>query len=57
MKTLVEATDTSATYEFAHGSASRVVTYEKLEGEEGTADFAAMAESDHAKWLVWLGVS
>lgn len=57
MKTLISSTDTSATYEFAHDSSSRTVTYERAEGATENPDFEAMAETEHALWLVWLGVN
>jgi hypothetical protein len=60
MKTLIEATDTSATYEFAANGARKVVTYEQLEAEneEGSAvtpNFEALSEVEYQAWLAWLG--
>jgi hypothetical protein len=55
MKTLLESTDTSATYEFAANGARKVVTYERPENAEENPDFAAMAEAEHEAWLAWLG--
>jgi hypothetical protein len=55
MKTLIESTDTSATYEFAANGARKVVTYERPDNAEENPDFAAMAEAEHEAWLAWLG--
>jgi hypothetical protein len=53
MKTLIESTDTSATYEFAANGATKRITY-VAEGNE-TPDFAALAEADYQSWIGWLG--
>jgi hypothetical protein len=57
MKTLLESTDTSATYEFSHDTATRTVTYHKPETAETAPDFDVMADAEHAAWLTWLGAS
>jgi len=57
MKTLIKSTDTSATYQFINGTASRTVVYNKPEDSVETPDFAAMAEAEHEQWLAWLGVT
>jgi hypothetical protein len=56
MKTLIESTETSATYEFSHDTAVRTVTYETPEGAEAP-DFEALSEADYQAWRVWLGVA
>lgn len=59
MKTLIESTETSATYEFSHNDCVRTVIYDaqemRLDGNE-IPDFAEMADKEHASWLEWLGV-
>lgn len=57
MKTLTSSTDTSAIYEFTHGTAMRVVSYTKPEREEAVPDFEAMAAAEHNDWLAWLGAT
>jgi hypothetical protein len=57
MKTLIDSTETSATYQFTNGTATRTVVYEKPEDAVETPDFAAMAEAEHEAWLAWLGVT
>lgn len=60
MKTLINSTDTSATYEFVNGTATKQVTYRSPEPDESGAvpqvDFEAMATADHEAWLAWLNV-
>jgi len=60
MKTLINSTDTLATYEFVNGTATKQVTYRAPEPDEsGTVpqtDFEAMATADHEAWLAWLNV-
>jgi hypothetical protein len=54
MKTLIESTDTSATYQFSHGGALRTITLTRPEAAEANPDFEKMAEQEHARWLSWL---
>lgn len=60
MKTLINSTDTLATYEFSHGTATKQVTYRAPEPDESGAvpqvDFEVMATTDHEAWLAWLNV-
>ena len=65
MMTLIDSNETSATYEFVHDTATRLVTFhrsqndEPVEGEEAPAEaptFEEMATAEHALWLAWLGV-
>lgn len=55
MKTLLESTDTSATYQFINGTAARTVVYTKPEDAEETPDFEAMATAEYEAWLQWVG--
>jgi len=57
VKTLVSTTETSATYEFTHGTARRSVTYDRPEEATENPDFERMATAEHLKWLSWLGVT
>jgi hypothetical protein len=57
MKTLIESTETSATYQFTNGTATRTVTYTKPDEAEVTPDFEAISTSEHEQWLTWLGAS
>lgn len=57
MKSLIASTETSATYEFYHGSASRQVTYKRADDASENPNFEAMATEDHAQWLNWIGVT
>lgn len=57
MKTLIESTETSATYEFTNGTATRRVTFEagpQVTEEVVEPDFEAMAEVEYQDWLTWL---
>ena len=70
MMTLIDSNETGATYEFAHDTATRLVTFSRpqnnapVEGEEPPAEetaaeaptFDDMATAEHALWLAWLGV-
>lgn len=55
MKTLLESTDTSATYQFTLGTTSRTVTYTRSEEDEVAPDFSAMATADYEAWASWIG--
>ena len=57
MKTLIESTATSATYEFSNGTTTRTVTYVKPEREAVTPDFEQTATVEYADWLAWLGAT
>jgi hypothetical protein len=57
MKTLIESTETSATYEFTQRTATRRVTFAagpQVTSEVVTPDFEAMAQTEYEQWLVWL---
>jgi hypothetical protein len=54
MKTLIESTDTSATYQLSHDGALRTITLTRPEDAEINPDFQTMAEQEHARWLSWL---
>jgi hypothetical protein len=57
MKTIIEQTPVSATYEFSSGDSKRVVVYSKTDftNPETIVDFDVIATFDHDKWLSWLG--
>jgi hypothetical protein len=60
MKTLVEFSPSSATYDFTHDIGSRRVVINACQDENGDymdTDFDAIAEAQHALWLEWLGVA
>jgi hypothetical protein len=60
MKTLIESTDVSATYEFTHGTATRRVTFTagpQVTSQVVTPDFEAMAETEYAQWLIWINAN
>jgi len=58
MKTLINSTEDSATYEFVSDAGSKIVTYVSPEPDDDgnvvTPDFEVMAEQDYAQWLNWL---
>jgi len=60
MKTLLESTETSATYEFAANGARKVVTYNTPEPSEEespvvTPNFEVLSEAEYQAWLDWIG--
>jgi hypothetical protein len=67
MKTLISATEDSATYEFSLDSSTRIVEFHKSvpaqveEGqeqpEEQPFDHEALSEAEYQQWLAWLGHS
>lgn len=57
MKTLIESTESSATYKFTHDTATRIVTYTAPEDSTQDPDFEAMATEDHQQWVSWLGIN
>jgi hypothetical protein len=56
MKTLIESTNTSATYQFSSPVAERTFTLHANEGEKAP-DFEPLAENEYQRWLVWLGIN
>jgi hypothetical protein len=56
MKTLIDSTNTSATYQFSSPVAERTFTLHANEGEEAP-DFEPLAENEYQRWLVWLGIN
>jgi hypothetical protein len=57
MKTLIESTETSATYEFTQGTATRRVIFEtgpQMTETVVVPDFDALAEVEYQNWLTWL---
>jgi len=60
MKTLIESTESSATYEFTEGDATRRITFKagpQVTEEVITQDFEVLADAEHEQWLNWLNSS
>ena len=55
MITLIEDTDISATYQFSHNHATRMVAYPKVENAE--LPLEQLVEAEHGAWLQWLGAN
>jgi hypothetical protein len=59
MKTLIDSTETSATYEFTQGTATRRVTFTsgpQVTEEIVVPDFESLAEAEYHNWLKWLNI-
>jgi hypothetical protein len=56
MKTLIESTNTSATYQFSSPVAERTFTLRAEEGSEAP-DFEALSDAEYQRWLTWLGIN
>jgi hypothetical protein len=56
MKTLIESTDTSATYQFSSPVAERTFALRAEEGSEAP-DFEALSDAEYQRWLTWLGIT
>jgi len=65
MMTLIDSNEASATYKFAHDTATRLVTFHlpqnnaPVESEEEqpaeAPTFEELATEEYSRWLVWLG--
>ncbi len=57
MKTLIEKTDTSATYQFTIGDSTKTIKLEagpQVTENPITHDFEALSEIEYQNWLNWI---
>ena len=58
MKTLIDSTEKSATYEFSYNGCVRTVVYDRDKmmnlDPDFAPDFEAMSDVDHDQWLEWI---